>query len=150
MQKSNINEDNVDAIIECAKNTALTAINTHVERLTQRIAEKNIRVEIFKHLPRMGKKFPEKDIKILIDTESIINLEKSRLNDFIMNRDLQSIIEKYPIRETPALSLIADKLGFKNREEYELAIRKLLMENVEAIQFVKSLFGTLINEVENS
>ena len=57
--------------------------------------------------------------------------------------NLSAIIAQYPVRETAALAEIAGKLGFQNREQYEGAVRKLLMDDKEALTFVKTLFGTL-------
>ena len=55
---------------------------------------------------------------------------------------------RYPIHETSAFSEIAKKLGFRNKAQYEAAIRKLLMENEEELEFVKSLFGGLVEVIE--
>lgn len=57
--------------------------------------------------------------------------------------NLEEIISRYPIRETPALDKIAKELGFQSREQYEGAVQKLLMDDNEALTFVRSLFGTL-------
>jgi len=38
-------------------------------------------------------------------------------------------------------------MDFKNREEYEAAVRKLLIENDDALKFVRSLFGSLPADV---
>ena len=51
------------------------------------------------------------------------------------------------IRETPALARIAVKLGFQGCEQYEGAVRKLLMDDKEALTFVRSLFGTLESDI---
>jgi hypothetical protein len=62
---------------------------------------------------------------------------------------LAEIISRYPADETPALDKIAKELGFQNREQYEGAVRKLLMDDNEALTFVKSLFGTLASDINN-
>jgi hypothetical protein len=54
------------------------------------------------------------------------------------------------VRETAALAKIADKLGFQGRDQYEGAVLKLLMDDAEALDFVKSLFGTLEADISKS
>lgn len=73
--------------------------------------------------------------------------ERDRLQDALDNGNLEEVIKQYPIRETPALAEIAKKIGFQNRKQYEGAVRKLLMDDNEALRFVKSLFGTLVEDV---
>jgi hypothetical protein len=51
------------------------------------------------------------------------------------------------VRETPALDTIARKLGFQDRDQYEGAVRKLLMDEADALTFVRSLFGTLARDI---
>ena len=47
------------------------------------------------------------------------------------------------LRETGALGVLATKLGFKDRTQYESAVRRLLMDDEGALKLVRSLFGTL-------
>jgi len=73
--------------------------------------------------------------------------ELERLQGALAGGNLTEIITKYPIRETQALSEIAIKLGFQAKKQYEGAVRKLLMDDKEALSFVRSLFGTLETDI---
>ena len=126
-----------------AKNAAIEAIRPHVQRLSERVVEKTIREEIFRHLPRRTDIGNAAPINISIDVATIVTTERSRLQQALDNSDLSAIISRYPIRETAALNEIASKLGFQKREQYEGAVRKLLMDDNGALIFVKSLFGAL-------
>jgi hypothetical protein len=53
------------------------------------------------------------------------------------------MIARYPVRETGALTVIAQKLGFQSRGQYESAVRKLMIDDPDALDFVRALFGTL-------
>lgn len=79
---------------------------------------------------------------------SAVTVERERLQNALDTDNLVEIISQYPIRETPALDKIAKELGFQNREQYEGAVRKLLMDDDKALALVKSLFGTLESDIE--
>jgi ABC-type lipoprotein export system ATPase subunit len=126
-----------------AKTAALAAIKPHIQRLSERIAEKAIREEVGRNLPRKENIAAAKPINISINVATFVGAEQSRFQDAIDTGDLSAIIARYPVRETSALSAIAMKLGFQNREQYEGAVRKLLMDDAEALDFVKRFFDTL-------
>lgn len=45
---------------------------------------------------------------------------------------------------------ISKQLGFTGRDQYESAVKKLLIDDEEALKFVRSLFGTLIDDINNN
>jgi len=131
-----------------AKTAAITAIRPEVQRLSERTAEKALREEVFRHLPRREGIAAGEPISVSIDVVSAVTLERERLQNALDTDNLAEIISQYPVRETSALNKIAKELGFQNRKQYEGAVRKLLMDNNEALTFVKSLFGTLGADIE--
>jgi hypothetical protein len=84
---------------------------------------------------------------VTIDIPTIVAAETARLTAAIAAQDLAAIVRRYPMRETPALDKIARSLGFQSREKYENAVRKLLMDDSIALQYVQNLFGTLVADV---
>lgn len=131
-----------------AKTAAIKAIKLCVQQLSERIAEKVLREEVFRHLPRRKDIAAGKHIHVSIDVASAVTVERERLQNALDSGNLAEIISRYPVRETSALDRIAQELGFRNREQYERAVRKLLMDDNEALAFVKSLFGTLESDIE--
>jgi hypothetical protein len=87
-------------------------------------------------------------INISINVADIIATEKIRLQVDVDRGNLSAIIERYPVRETPALNEIATKLKFQSQDEYEEAVRKLLMNDTVALEIVKTFFGTLAADIE--
>lgn len=130
-----------------AKFAALEAVKSHVQRLSERTAEKVIRERVFQNLPGKEEVASMNTINISIDVATEVKEERNHLQDALDNGRLEEVIAQYPIRETPALAEIAKKIGFQNREQYEGAVRKLLMDDDEALRFVKSLFDTLVEDV---
>lgn len=131
-----------------AKNAAILAITPHVKRLSERIAERAIREEFFRHLPNKRDIAAGTPISVSINVSSVVAEEQCRLQESINTGDLAAIVEKYPVRETAALTEIVCKLGFQGKKQYEGAVRKLIIDDNNALIFVKSLFGTLAVDID--
>ncbi len=134
-----------DAIsrLQDAEVSALAAVSLHVDRLSRRAVEKEIREKILRLMPGQPEIAMLAPVNISIDVAVAVRDETNRLSACLANKDLLQIVSKYPVRETSALSDIATKLGFQNRRQYEEAVRKLLIDDPTAVAFVKSLFGSL-------
>lgn len=142
--------DDATALLDDAKNAAIVSITPHAKRMSERVVEKSIREDIFNHLPRQAEISAANPINISIDVNAVVIEEIKRMQQYLEESNLTDIISRYPIRETQALSEIAKKLGFQRQSQYEGAVRKLLMDDNEALDFVKSLFGTLEADINAS
>ncbi len=147
---ASVTGDDASTYLANAKTAAIEAIRPHIQRLSERAAEKTLREEVFRHLPRREEIAAGAPINVSIDVASAVTAERERLQDALNAGNLAEIISQYPVRETPALDKITKELGFQNREQYEGAVRKLLMDDNEALTFVKSLFGTLASDIETT
>ncbi|MBD1939197.1 AAA family ATPase [Microcoleus sp. FACHB-68] len=134
--------------LDNAKTAAIQAIKPHIQRLSEQTAEKAIREEFFRQLPKKTDIGAGTPINVSINVAEYVTKERDRLQNLLNDANLVVIISQYPVRETPALDKIVKELGFQKREQYEGAVRKLLMDNKEALTFVKSLFGTLVSDIE--
>lgn len=139
--------DDATALLQAAKDAALVAIRAHVQRMSERAVERTLRDELDKHWPKQSDIAAGKPINITIDVAAAVASEIGLMNKAISDGDLEKIICRYPVRETPMLTEVARKLGFQGREQYENAVRKLLMDEPSALAFIKSKFGTLDREI---
>jgi ABC-type Mn2+/Zn2+ transport system ATPase subunit len=147
-RQADITGGDVSVYIANAKEAAIREIRPHIQRLSMRTAEKAIREEFFRHIPNKGDIRTEDSINVSINVANYVREECERLQNALNSGDWVEIISRYPVRHTPALKYIAQELKFQKREDYEAAVRKLLMDKIEALDFVKSLFGTLIFDIE--
>ena len=134
---------NAEDRLNNAKQQALAAMAEHSARMSERVAEKTIRGDVLKQIPGKNEIKEAKPIEIKIDTAAVVAAEHDRLKAVLATNDVAAIIMRYPVRETPALTRIAEQLGFQDREQYEAAVLKLLIDDAEALAFVRSLFGDL-------
>lgn len=142
--------EDAEVLVNSAKNAALAAVSPHVQRLSERAVEKTLRDELDKHWPKQAEISAGKPISITIDVAATVNEEVDVFNQSIAERNLEKIIPRYPIRETPVLTEIVRKLGFQTRDQYENAVRRLLMDDAAVLEFVKSQFGTLTADLANA
>ncbi len=139
--------DDFEKRIADARSAAVSVITPHVQRLSERVAEKRVREEFFANIPNRAHISAAAPVKVSIDVRKIVDEERTRLQEALNAGDLTTIVSRYPVRETPALDTIARELGFQDRNQYEGAVRKLLMDEPGALTFVRSLFGTLAADI---
>jgi ABC-type cobalamin/Fe3+-siderophores transport system ATPase subunit len=129
--------------LEKANNDAFKAIRAHAEHLSTRIAEKSARALVFSLLPKKGEVAAGGKRTAEIDFAKCAQDEAARIEALIDTSDFVGVLQRYPIRESPALDAIAKALDFANRTQYEAAVRKLLVQDSKAIERVRALLGPL-------
>lgn len=78
-----------------------------------------------------------------IDIAARLSAELATIDGLLDSCDLNGLLQRYPLRETPALTEIARNLGFQGRRQYEEAVRKLLMDDEAVLTEVRTWFGDL-------
>ncbi|WP_084534457.1 AAA family ATPase [Paraburkholderia dilworthii] len=139
-----------ETLIQTAKAATLAAVAPHVQRLSERAVEKTLRDELDKHWPKRAEISAGVPINITIDVAATVNREVAVFDQAIAAEDVEKIIARYPVRETPMLTEITRKLGFQTRDQYEGAVRRLLIDDAATLDFLKSLFGTLAADLAST
>ena len=107
------------------------------------MVEKKVKHEIVKALP---------DHRYIAETDffaSQLNLlnyreeECVKFDALVTANETGGLISRYPVRETEALNDIASGLGFRTPEKYEMAVRKMLVDDEEARNAAEDLFGSM-------
>lgn len=147
-RQADMSGGDVSLYIANAKAAAIREIRPHIQRLSMRTAEKAIREEFFRHIPKKRDIETKDSINVSINLAKYVREESERLHNALDAGNLVEIISRYPVRETGALKHIAKELKFPEPKDYEAAVRKLLMDKTEALNFVKSLFETLAFDIE--
>lgn len=134
--------------LERARASALAAVRPHIQRLSERVVQASIRQDLMSKLPKHEDIAQAKILTITIDVPTVVAVEVARLTEACDAANLQGVIARYPVRETPALDRIATNLGFQGRPQYESAVRKLLMDDGNALSALQSLFSTLKADID--
>jgi len=130
-----------------AKRVALQSVVPHARRLSARAIEKTVVAIIQGQTPTQAQIAEGRPVNIAIDVAALVAAEVGEFQALLAAENLEKIVSRYSVRDTPALDLIANRLGFQDREQYEQAVRKLLMDEVAAVTFVRGLFGPLAADI---
>lgn len=144
---ASVTGEDAGARLASAKTAALAAVSSHKVRLSERVAEKGLREQVFRHLPRREDVAARRPIHVMIDVAAEVAAETARLDAALAASDYEAVARRYPIRETQALANIAHELGFQGRTQYESAVRKLLLEDASAVDHARGLLGDLFADI---
>ncbi len=134
---------NLEVCLKKANADAIRCVVNSAKHLSDRIAEKTARAQVFSLLPKKGEIANGGERIVKINFAKFARDEASRLEALVNVSDFIGVLQRYPIRETPSLDAIAKALNFTNRDQYEAAVRKLLIDDPEAVKIVRSLLGLL-------
>lgn len=130
-------------MMESAIQAIKDAVLPHRDRLSARLSEKRVRVKLMEHLPTHEDIVQSGKLSIEIDVESILNSERERFDESLHSDSVNLIVDRYPLRETPALNGVAKCFGFKNRQDYEASVRKLLIDDDASKNMLRKLLSGL-------
>lgn len=136
-------EEKPEDMVNNAFEAALAIVALHKDRLCARRCERVARSRFLEELPNLQIIQSENLYRVEVDIESIRNTEIRKFDEFFANQDVESLICRYPVRETQALTEIAKKLGFQSRAKYESAVRRLLTSDAEAANALLEKLGKL-------
>lgn len=142
--------DDVDTRLRAANAAALAAIRPHVKLMSERAVEKTLRDELNAHWPTSRDIAAGTPVSITIDVADAVRKEVAELDRAISDENVEQIVCRYPVRETPLLTDVARKLGFQSREQYESAVRRMLMDEPDALAFLRAQFGTLAADLSSA
>ena len=122
---------------------AFASITQHRKRLCARMVERKVKHAITKVLPDHRFIAANDVFNSQLDLKSYLKKECVKFDAFVTDNDTAGLISRYPIRETQALTAIASRLGFQTEEQYEMSVRKMLIDDENARNAARDLFGNL-------
>ena len=140
--------DDPQSNIEAARTGAIEEIAKAKEELVARALERMVRRVILERIPARAEIGAGLPLQIEVDAASLPSDPRDELDSAIETEDFEFIIRHHPLQATGALAVIAGSLGFRNRTAYEDAVLRMLRDDPEALEFVKSLFGGLAPSLE--
>lgn len=110
-------------------------------RMVIKAATKAARDTLLNALPTVPTVNARVAVSVTIDTQALVEQKEAKLEDQLQARDWTAVITTCPIRESGALDPISKAIGFPGRKDYESAVRTMLIDDLEALTFVRNLFA---------
>lgn len=124
------------------------AIDAGMDRVSQRLdnmvtkaATKAARDALLSALPTVPTVTSGAVISVNIDTKALVADKVAQLRALLEARDWEAIVTSCPVRESGALEPMCKAVGFPGRRDYEAAVRTMLMDDPEALAFVRNMFA---------
>jgi ABC-type cobalamin/Fe3+-siderophores transport system ATPase subunit len=139
---SEIIEKSEQELFENAISKIIPSISAHKERLCARLSERKVRKKVMSNLPKHREIIQKGTYDLNIDLAVFLTQEEEVFESLVRENNLNGLIERYPIRETPVINEIAGAFGLE-RKTYEGVVRKLIVEKKE----VSEMFKTKLEEL---
>ncbi len=140
--------ENAKDLANSAIDAGIQKIDDNKQHLLSKIIEKKVRVEYLKYFPDKDTIDSQSKYSVSLEIEDIRLSETTYFENAIRDRDFQTLVTKYPIRESGALDAIVRGLGFTSRKKYEAAVINLLRDpESKSLPHLKSHFSGLIAEM---
>lgn len=136
------------ADLTAARQSILDGVTPQRDRLCARLVGKQARNRMAQQLPTHQELQGNPVQRITYDASDLFHQEYAKFDALVRAADTDGVVSRYPVRETRALANVAICLGFRNREKYESAVRKLLIEDDDARGAVKQKLRALTEAVE--
>lgn len=135
-------------LFEKAVSEGIRLIQPHKDKLCARLCEKRVRNQIMALLPKHQDIIGRGDFEVKFKLGDFLQTEEAVFDQMVTENNLNGLIQRYPVRETPVLSSIAGAIGL-TREKYERSVRKLIIDDKETQEFFKSLLSPLTSLIEH-
>jgi len=134
-------------MVSAAIQSGIQAVRSDAERLCGKAAKKAVRKAIMEQIPNDDDILNGAAIEIEVNAPTTLEDRVAAVEKAANDNDWEAMLAICPIRECSAQKNIADTLGFKSVEDYRKAVRHLLTNDENALQFVRNLFLTLYLQI---
>ena len=137
-------ERDSDELLASARRKALASIAepATLNYLAGVVATARIRRRLNEAAPSRGDVMSGEDL-LHIQVDNPFKAARQQLEQYVMNRDLDTIVRRYPIRDTPLQQRVATELGFQKTRHLQSAARRQLTINQELLATLRHHAGPL-------
>ena len=126
---------------EAAIDAGIDRVRQTKTRMVVKSATKAARDVLLSHLPTVPTVSAGQPVSVSIDTAALLTRKEAELEARLAARDWATIVTSCPIRESGALNPISKAVGLPGKRDYEAAVRAMLTEDAEALNFVRGLYA---------
>lgn len=144
-----VNEIDPEQIYEEIVSAVINSITPHKNRLAARLVQRKVKDSLSRQAPDY-REIMDGIVNIEFSTQNIFQQELQLIDALLEAKDIESLISRYPIRETPALAAISQGALFTSKDKYEQAVRKMVIESRDSLNLLRSLLASVSERVVES
>jgi shikimate kinase len=141
-----VNDIDIDATITEITDAVIQSVTEHKDRMAARLVERSVKEHAYRECPDW-RQILGGNVEVSFSTAQILQEENDLISALIYDKDVEKLISRYPLRETPAFESIARKSLFPSREKYEQAVRKMLIDSEESLVMLRNLLLPVTNRL---
>lgn len=123
------------------------SIAEHKDRMAARIVERKVRDMLLQKAPNW-QQILSGNVEVNFTSQNILSEEQALAESLILESNVAALVSRYPIRETPALGVVANCLGFQSVRAYEQAVRKMVVDDEAERECILSLIEPVKSAVD--
>ena len=141
-----VNDIDPEQVFGDITESVLSAIIPHKTRMAARLVQRKVKDNLSRQAPDY-RAIMAGTVSIEFSTETIFSEELQLIDSFIESKDIESLISRYPVRETPALAAISQGALFASKDKYEQAVRKMMIESESDMEMLRTLLSPVTERV---
>jgi ABC-type lipoprotein export system ATPase subunit len=146
---STVNDIEPEQVFSEIIEAVISAIIPHKTRMAARLVQRKVKENLSRQAPDY-RAIMSGNVNIEFSTATIFNEELQLIDTLLETKDIERLISRYPIRETPALTAISQGSLFTSKEKYEQAVRKMVIESEADMEILRNLLAPVTQRVSGT
>jgi ABC-type Mn2+/Zn2+ transport system ATPase subunit len=143
---STVNEIDPDQVFNEIVEAVVNSIAPHKTRMAARLVQRKVKDNLSRQAPDY-RAIMGGNVSIEFSTATIFSAELQLIDTLLETKDIEGLISRYPIRETPALASISQGALFTSKEKYEQAVRKMVIESETDMEMLRTLLAPVTDRL---
>jgi len=141
-----VNDIDPEQVLNDITESVVSAIIPHKARMAARLVQRKVKDSLSRQAPDY-RAIMGGNVSIEFSTATIFSEELQLIDTYIETKDIECLISRYPVRETPALAAISQGALFASKEKYEQAVRKMIIESESDMEMLRTLLSPVTERV---
>jgi len=144
-----VNDIDPERVYDEIVGMVIDSITPHKTRMAARLVQRNVKDSLSRQAPDY-RAIMGGNVSIEFSTQTIFQQELQLIDSLLETANIEGLISRYPIRETPALAAVSQGALFASKDKYEQAVRKMVIESDEALELLRSLLAPVTEKVNET
>lgn len=141
-----LNDIEPEQVYDEIVSAVINSITPHKTRMAARLVQRRVKDSLSRQAPDY-RAIMGGNVSIEFSTQTIYQQELQLIDSLLETENIEGLISRYPIRETPALAAISQRALFASKDKYEQAVRKMVIESGDSLELLRNLLSPVTERV---